>query len=133
VTHRVVIDEPSGRIVCERCVVADKPHTRMRGLLGHSELAHGEGLLLRPARSVHTCFMGFPIDAVFLDRRLRVLSVSAGLRPWRFAGARGARAVLELAAGEAGHRGICEGVTLRLVDTPSSGESAPDKAVDDDA
>jgi uncharacterized membrane protein (UPF0127 family) len=127
------MNEPGGRIVCERCVVADKPYTRMRGLLGRSELAHGEGLLLRPAPSVHTCFMRFPIDAVFLDRRLRVLSVSAGLRPWRFAGARGSRAVLELAAGEAGRRGICEGVTLRLIDSQSSGEGAPDKAVGDDA
>ena len=104
----------SGRVVCERCAVADRPHTRMRGLLGRSGLASGEGLLLRPAPSIHTLFMRFPIDAVFLDRDLRVMALAGDLRPWRFASRRGARAVLELAAGEAGRRGIREGMQLRL-------------------
>jgi uncharacterized membrane protein (UPF0127 family) len=45
--------------------------------------------------------MKFPIDAVFLDRDLVVLHVAAGLTPWRTAAKRGARAVLELPAGEA--------------------------------
>ena len=114
--QRLVTDDAHRRVVCERCVVADKPHTRMRGLLGRDELPAGEGLLLKPAPSVHTCFMRFPIDVVFLDGRMRVLSVSTDLAPWRFAGKRGTRAVLELAAGEARRRGIREGVALRLAD-----------------
>ena len=114
--QRLVTDDAHRRVVCERCVVADKPHTRMRGLLGRDELPAGEGLLLKPAPSVHTCFMRFPIDVVFLDGGMRVLSVSTDLAPWRFAGKRGTRAVLELAAGEAGRRGIREGVALRLAD-----------------
>jgi uncharacterized membrane protein (UPF0127 family) len=115
-TRQLVIDGAEDRVVCERCVVADRPHTRMRGLLGRVELPAGEGLLLKPAPSIHTWFMRFPIDAVFLDGRLRVLSVSSDLGPWRFAARRGARAVLELAAGEARRRGLREGVALRLVD-----------------
>jgi uncharacterized protein len=113
---RLVTADAHGRVVCERCVVADKPHTRMRGLLGRDELPAGEGLLLKPAPSIHTCFMRFPIDIVFLDGGMRVLSVSADLAPWRFAGKRSTRAVLELAAGEAGRRGIREGVALTLVE-----------------
>jgi uncharacterized membrane protein (UPF0127 family) len=112
-------DDMEGRVVCERCTVADRPHTRMRGLLGRDGLPTGEGLLLKPAPSIHTWFMRFPIDAVFLDDRLRVLGVSAGLRPWRLAGRRGARAVLELAAGEAQRCGIHEGLTLRVEGTAS--------------
>jgi uncharacterized membrane protein (UPF0127 family) len=115
-TRQLVIDGAEDRVVCERCVVADRPHVRMRGLLGRVELPAGEGLLLRPAPSVHTWFMRFPIDAVFLDGSLRVLSVSSDLGPWRFAGRRGARAVLELAAGEAERRGLRVGVALRLAD-----------------
>ena len=60
--------------------------------------------------------MRFPIDVVFLDGGMRVLSVATDLAPWRFAGKRGTRAVLELAAGEARRRGIREGVALRLAD-----------------
>jgi uncharacterized membrane protein (UPF0127 family) len=127
-TRQLVIDGTEDHVVCERCTVADRPHTRMRGLLGRVELPAGEGLLLRPAPSVHTWFMRFPIDAVFLDGRLRVLAVSSDLRPWRLAARRGARAVLELAAGEARRRGLREGVALRLIDMPAAADGDPRKA-----
>src|ERR671938_317897 len=55
----------------------------MRGLLGRGELERGEGLLLEPAGSIHTFFMRFPIDAVFLDRGLRVVGLAPELAPWR--------------------------------------------------
>jgi hypothetical protein len=84
----------------------------MRGLLGRRSLASGEGLLLKPASSVHTFFMRFPIDVVFLDRDLRVLSIAHDLRPWRAAGRPGARAVLELPAGECERRGLQPGDCL---------------------
>jgi uncharacterized protein len=108
---------PDGQVVCERCVVADTPVSRARGLLGRAELPPGEGLLLRPASSIHMFFMRFPIDAVFLDRELAVVKVVPNLKPWRVAGARGAKAVLELAAGEAGRRGITPGDRLSLSPT----------------
>jgi uncharacterized membrane protein (UPF0127 family) len=55
-----------------------------------------------------------PIDAVFLDRELVVVGVATNLRPWRIAGRRGARAVLELAAGEAVRLAIEPGSSLRM-------------------
>ena len=98
-----------GRIVCERCLVADRPFARMRGLLGRPSLPAGEGILLRPASSVHTFFMRFAIDVVFLDRDLRVLRVVADLKPRRGGGCPGARAVLGTSAGECGRRGVRPG------------------------
>ena len=86
----------------------------MRGLLGRRVLPEGEGILLRPCGSVHTFFMRFPIDVVFLDRDLKVVGVAPELRPWRTAGRRGAKAALELAAGEAARRGIGTGDRLSL-------------------
>jgi uncharacterized membrane protein (UPF0127 family) len=56
-------------------------------------------------------FMRFPIDAVFCDGDLHVLKVARDLKPWRMAGARGAKVVLELAAGAADVR---EGDQLTL-------------------
>jgi uncharacterized membrane protein (UPF0127 family) len=56
--------------------------------------------------------MRFPIDAVFVDRDLVVVDVAADVRPWRAAGRRGSRAVLELPAGEAARRGIRPGDAL---------------------
>jgi uncharacterized membrane protein (UPF0127 family) len=106
--------DAEGRIVCHRVSVADTPRTRLRGLLGRDALPTGEGLLLRPAGSIHTAFMRFPIDVVFLDRDLHVLRVVTELEPWRVASRRRARAVLELAAGEAERRGIRAGSSLAL-------------------
>jgi uncharacterized protein len=78
--------EHGGGVVCERCEVADNALRRMKGLLGRASLGVGEGLLLRPASSIHTFFMRFPIDAVFLDRTLHVMGIAESLRPWRVAG-----------------------------------------------
>jgi uncharacterized membrane protein (UPF0127 family) len=111
----VALANDDGTVVCERCLLAETPFARMRGLLGRSGLSSGEGLLLRPAASVHTAFMKFAIDVVFLDRDLRVVKVVAELVPWRTAACRGARAALELPAGEASRRGLREGVSLTQV------------------
>ena len=110
------IELESGAVVCERCLVADTPWSRLRGLLGRGSLPAGEGILLRPCSSVHTTFMRFPIDVVFCDGDLRVLSVAPHVRPWRFAAKRGAKVTFELAAGEAAERGVEPGAQLRAVD-----------------
>jgi uncharacterized membrane protein (UPF0127 family) len=109
---RLVADD--GRVVCERCIVADRPLRRMKGLLGRSDLRQGEGILLKPAGSVHTFFMRFAIDAVYLDKSLKVVSIARDLAPWRMSRARRARAVLELRAGEAARVGLTEGLQLQL-------------------
>jgi hypothetical protein len=95
-----------GRVVCERCVVADRAHHRMRGLLGRRRLQPGEGMVLRPAWNVHTAFMRFPIDVVFLDADQVVVKIAPSLPSWRTVSCRGAREVVELAAGECARRGL---------------------------
>jgi uncharacterized membrane protein (UPF0127 family) len=109
-----------GEVVVERCAIASNPLTRTRGLLGRDDLPPGEGILLRPAGSIHTAFMRFPIDAVFVDRDLEVLRIAPELPPWRMAAARGARAVLELPAGEAARRGLTVGARLQLAASPDT-------------
>src|SRR5262247_1375151 len=89
-----------GLILCETCQVADTTFRRLRGLLGKSRLRAGEGIVLRPGWSIHTAFMRFPIDVVFLDQDLEVVEIHAHLKPRHTASCRGAREVVELAAGE---------------------------------
>ena len=110
----VKVVDSEGNTVCERCVVAVSPFVRMRGLLGRSSLAPGEGMLFPRTGSIHMLFMRFAIDAVFLDRDLVVLDVVRGLRPWKIAARRGAKHVLELAEGAAG--GIATGDRLATID-----------------
>ncbi len=112
------------QVVCQRCAVADRPVPRLRGLMGRRGLAPGEGLLLRPAPSIHTWFMRFPIDAVFLDADLRVLGIRPELRPWRFAGRRRTRAVLELAGGEAQRLGLEAGMAFEFAGPKDGGDGS---------
>jgi uncharacterized membrane protein (UPF0127 family) len=101
-----------GTVVCERCELATSPLARMRGLLGRSSLARGEGMLFRPAGSIHMFFMRFAIDAIFCDRDLAVVDVARDLQPWRTASRRGAKVVIELASGAAA--GVAPGDRLSL-------------------
>ena len=97
-----------GRVVAESVVVADSTGRRLRGLLGKKELPSGHGVLLRPAWSIHTAFMRFPIDVVFLDADQIVIKIVPNLPSFKTASCRGAREVVELRAGE------CERYAYRL-------------------
>jgi uncharacterized protein len=108
----VTLRQDDGRVACQRCSVASRPWTRMRGLLGRSGLEPGEGMLFPRTGSIHTMFMRFPIDVVFLDGEMRVLSVRPGVPAWRTVMQRGARATLELAADEADRVGITVGSAI---------------------
>jgi uncharacterized protein len=115
VARTATVKTGQGDVVCENCLLADNPWLRVKGLLGRKELPDGEGILLRPASSIHMAFMRFPIDAVFLARDLTVLKVVRELAPWRMAAKSRAHAVLELPAGTCERRGVREGDRLALV------------------
>ena len=86
---------------------------------GAASCARGHGILIRPTWSVHTAFMRFAIDVVFLDADLTVLKIAQRLRPWRAAFRRRAHQALELRAGE------CERLGLRVGDRLAWGSLEP--------
>ena len=98
-----------GRVVADSVVVADSTLRRLRGLLGKRDLPSGHGVLLRPAWSIHTAFMRFPIDVVFLDADQVVVKIVPSLPSFKTASCRGAREVVELRAGECERRGLSLG------------------------
>jgi hypothetical protein len=81
--------------------VADTPSTRNKGLLGRTGLPGGGGLWIVPCSSVHTFFMKFPIDLVYIDRRKKVKKVRSHVGPWRLSACLFAHSILELPAGTA--------------------------------
>ena len=88
----------SVEILGVRALVARTFLQRARGLIGRRGLAKGEGMLIMQCNCIHTCFMRFPIDAIFLDAEGRVVKQVRGIRPWRvwIWGGWRARMVLEL-------------------------------------
>lgn len=85
-------------------------------------------MLLQPAPSIHTAFMRFPIDVVFMDRTFRVLKIVERMKPWRAASAHRAWAVLEMAAGEVARCGTEVGDELGMVEVSAQPEPARDDA-----
>jgi hypothetical protein len=79
--------------------VADSAKTRNKGLLARTSLLPGEGLWIVPCQSVHTFFMKFPIDLVYIDRNQKVKKVRGHVGPWRISTCLSAHSIIELPAG----------------------------------
>ena len=86
-------------VLADRLEVADHGANRRKGLLGRAGLAAGEGLWIKPCEAVHTFFMQFPIDLVYLDSKNRIRKVRSGVAPWRMSACLSAHSVLELPSG----------------------------------
>jgi uncharacterized membrane protein (UPF0127 family) len=92
--------------------VADTSAKRRTGLLKHEKLEPGEGLWIVPCESVHTFFMKFPIDLLYLDRHHKVRKARSAVRPWRLSACLLAHSVLELPAGTVKQSGTQAGDEL---------------------
>jgi len=88
-----------GTILAEAADVADTSAKRKTGLLKHQSLAPGTGLWISPCEAVHSFFMKFAIDVVYLDKKKKVRKVRRNLAPWRLSACVTAHSVLELPVG----------------------------------
>ena len=107
-----VRNETRNTLVVAAADVADTSAKRRVGLLKKEKLDPGEGLWIKPCESVHTFFMKFAIDLVYLDRKKRVRKVRNAVPPWRISGCLTAHSVLELPAGAAAASGTRPGDQL---------------------
>ena len=95
-----VINTRNGKVVCERCRILDGLLERLKGLIGTKSLSSEEGVLITDCKSIHTMFMGFPIDVAFIDSSGVILRTSEKISPWRMTGfVLKASMVLELSGG----------------------------------
>ena len=93
--------------------VADTSAKRNTGLLKHTRLEPGEGLWIDTC-SVHTFFMKFPIDLVYIDKTRKVRKVRKAVPAWRLSACLSAQSVLELPAGTAEETGTQAGDVLEI-------------------
>ena len=102
--------------VAGRAEVANTFGSRLIGLLGRDGLAPGSALVLKPSGLIHTAFMRFPIDVLFLDGRQRVVAKATDLQPFRVAwGGWKARMAVELPAGTIQRFELPIGTTLQFI------------------
>ena len=95
--------------------VADTFWLRLRGLLGAAPLQEGEGLVLVGEKSIHTFFMGFPIDVVYVNKSGQVIRADSNMRPYRIGPFITQSAyVLEMPVGVIKRSNTCAGDQLEL-------------------
>jgi uncharacterized membrane protein (UPF0127 family) len=101
-------------VLANAAAVAETSQSRRTGLLKHTGLAPGEGLWIVPCESVHSFFMKFTIDVLYLDRKHKVKKVRAAMVPWRASACLTAHSVLELPAGTIARTGTQAGDQLEI-------------------
>jgi uncharacterized protein len=94
--------------------IADTSAKRRTGLLKHAQLVPGEGLWIVPCEAVHTFWMKFPIDVLFLDKKRKVLKIRPKMSQWKMAFCLRAHSVLELPSGTCESTGTRPGDQLEL-------------------
>jgi uncharacterized membrane protein (UPF0127 family) len=103
-----------GTVLGEAIELADTSAKRRTGLLKHDHLEPGTGLWIVPCESVHTFFMKFAIDLVYVDRKHVVRKVRHAVPAWRLSACLSAHSIIELPPGTARNSGTVAGDELEF-------------------
>ena len=110
-----LVNQRTDEALADRIEVAVTRSERRKGLLGRSGLDPSSALIIAPCFSIHTMFMRFGIDAVFVDNDGRAVKIVQDMMPWRMAVDPTAHAVIELPAGSLRERQVNLGDRLYLL------------------
>lgn len=78
-----VLKTESGDVICQKMAIADDMFSRMKGLMFSEKLPDCDGFLITPCNSIHTFFMLYSLDLLFLDRDFKIVKAVYDLKPWR--------------------------------------------------
>jgi len=106
--------------IADRAEVAGSAKKRSQGLLGRKGLRRGEGMWIVPCEAVHTFFMQFALDLIYLDRKHRIKKVRENVAPWRISACLSAHSILELPSGTIGESRSQAGDFVEILPSPST-------------
>src|SRR5690349_11608730 len=108
--ERLVNRTRDGQVLASDVYTVNGYFGRWLGLMGHPGLPPGQALVLEGDNSIHTFFMRFPIDVVFLDKAGRVKHLYHAMRPWRLSRVVfGSRRIVEMPPGVLAATGTAKG------------------------
>ncbi|MFH1397215.1 MAG: DUF192 domain-containing protein [Candidatus Omnitrophota bacterium] len=112
-----ITNQTKNTVLADNVVVADTFFKRGLGLLGRKEFKPGLALILDPCNSIHTFFMRFSIDILFVDKNKRVIKAISNLKPFRITPVYFSSAIaIELPAGTIQLSSTSQNDTLKLGD-----------------
>ena len=110
-----LINKTKNQILDLKVEVAETFWARARGLLGRSSMGEVQALWIPRCNSIHTFFMKFAIDCVFVDKNLKVRAIYSNVEPGRLVlPVWGATSVFELASGVSSKMNISVGDQLNV-------------------
>ncbi len=109
-----IVDKNKDTVISSSPKIAAGFFSRFLGLMFRRKMNQEEALVFYRAPSIHTFFMFFPIDIVFLGRQMKVKRLVKSLRPWRAVICKGAYATLELPAGRIDQTNISVGDQIEI-------------------
>jgi len=119
-TSRYELRTADGRVVASTVELAVTRATRRQGLLGRSGLPESHAIVIAPCSAIHTWFMRFPIDVVFVSRDGLIIKTRPSIPAWRMSGAMGAHAAIEMGSGGLAPLRLKPGDRLELVERRSA-------------
>ncbi len=112
-----IVNVTQSTTLASYATVADSFWSRGKGLIGRRRALEDYGLVIRPCNAIHTCFLSYPIDVLYLDQQSRVLRIFPSLRPWRIGPiVWRSKTVIELPAGTAAQTGTMIGDIIEYRD-----------------
>lgn len=110
-----IINQTKNTILADDVIIATRIFQRVKGLLDRTAFRKGEALVIKPGKEIHTLFMLFPIDVLFVDKHLKVVKAISSLKPYRLTPIYWrSRLVIELPAGMINATGTAESDQLLL-------------------
>ena len=109
-----LLNERTGHVIADRLLSSFDSKTRRTGLLAHDTFPRGSAMIIAPTNAIHTFFMKFAIDVLFVARDGRIVKIREAIHPWRMSAAWGGYGVIELSAGSLEQSDIRPGDRLRI-------------------
>jgi hypothetical protein len=110
-----IINQTKDTVLAKEVIIADTFLKRVKGLLGRKDFLPGQTLIIKPCNSIHTFFMQFPIDVLFVDKDNRVIKTLSSVKPFRLTSIYfQASFIIELPSGTIQSTLTCKGDTLLL-------------------
>jgi uncharacterized membrane protein (UPF0127 family) len=110
-----LVNERTGGVVADHVVGAFDSHARRTGLLAHESMPVGTAMIIAPTNAIHTFFMKFAIDVLFVAKDGLVVKARGAVLPWRMSAAWRAHAVIELASGTLERSSVLRGDRVTVV------------------
>lgn len=104
------------QIICNKVDIADSFFKRLKGLMFTKELPPDSSMYIYPCGQIHTFFMNYDIDVLYLDKNNTILAIDDSIKPCKVGKkVKGAVAVVELQAGKAKKSNIKVGQALKII------------------